>query len=1144
MRKKLMLGLLGGLATGYANAATFSVNSLADSVDAAPGDGVCASAAGVCGLRAAVQEANALQGADIISLPPGIYTLTLVGTSENLGASGDLDISDDLAINGTDPSTTIISAGGGNGMLDRVMQILGAHDAQGVMRPMKVTLRGLTIADGYKFFNGSGGGGICNHCDDKNVVDSASLPTLHLINTVVTNNYDCMGGGGISNFGTLIIDDSRIEGNFGPYGFGGQMGLGGGMGGGILNWGGTVSINRSKISNNVAQSGGAIYNQDTMVPGVVLLADTTISGNKAAMGGGIYNVASGDYNFPARVLAVPGVTINRSTIANNSADLHGGGLYNIGTGTVAVLNSTVSNNVAGTSFFTASSQGGGIYSGGRLLDISSSTISGNESSAARISDALTTESRGGDEIFFNTTDANSDPATSLSARVKIKNSIIGDGASTDDNCNGGGGYAALITSGENNLDSGSSCAFALSNDRSNANPLLDALANNGGLTQTRALFSGSPAINAGSACPSIDQRSFRRDAQCDAGALESGAGGNAAPAPVNTAPLARNGVVSVAAGAMAGGTLVAVDGDRDPISYQLVANAAQGTVTITDAATGAFSYTAQANAIGTDSFTFKANDGRADSNVATIEVRITSLAANIPPVAQGLSLSVAPGAQFFGKLFANDQNTLDVLQYSVVANPTQGAVTISNAETGAFSYTANPGATGVDSFTFKANDGRADSNIATVTIAMVSANVPPVSTPGILSVAPGGSVTSLLRGTDADTRDVLTFSIVSQGTKGTATITNPTTGAVVFTAAAIASGTDTFSFKVNDGTVDSAAAAITVTFAAANTAPIANNGVLNLAPGATTQGTLVARDGNPADVLTYTLVSNGTKGNATLTNAATGAFSYSANANVLGTDTFTFKANDGRADSNVAIFTVNIAIANTAPIASPGILTAIVGRVASGTLGTNDPNREPTTFALINPASQGIVTLLDETTGAFTYVPNERAKGTDSFGFAASRGANVKSVATVMISIAPPPSVVQPLEAKDWALDVEGSTSGKLSAKGLNGAETFVIVDQAAQGVVTLDPLTGAFTYTANPDAKGVDRFTYKIRTASSESNLGTVVLTFKTANAAGAAPAPPGVAESGGGGTSDTLVLMLLLSLWSRKRWLGGLVRRIAIRW
>ena len=70
---------------------------------------------------------------------------------------------------------------------------------------------------------------------------------------------------------------------------------------------------------------------------------------------------------------------------------------------------------------------------------------------------------------------------------------------------------------------------------------------------------------------------------------------------------------------------------------------------------------------------------------------------------------------FAGSLYATDEDG-DALQYIIVANGTLGAATITNTSTGAFTYTPKPGKIGTDTFTYKANDGTADSNISTVTV--------------------------------------------------------------------------------------------------------------------------------------------------------------------------------------------------------------------------------------------------------------------------------------------------------------------------------------------------------------------------------------------------------------------------------------------
>lgn len=90
----LGLVLLGVLLVAPAQATTLTVTSPADDLDVTPGDGVCATAGGLCTLRAAIAEAHALAGADEIILPPNLYVLSLVDA---------LLITDELTITGGAP---------------------------------------------------------------------------------------------------------------------------------------------------------------------------------------------------------------------------------------------------------------------------------------------------------------------------------------------------------------------------------------------------------------------------------------------------------------------------------------------------------------------------------------------------------------------------------------------------------------------------------------------------------------------------------------------------------------------------------------------------------------------------------------------------------------------------------------------------------------------------------------------------------------------------------------------------------------------------------------------------------------------------------------------------------------------------------
>src|SRR5205085_2254341 len=94
--------------------------------------------------------------------------------------------------------------------------------------------------------------------------------------------------------------------------------------------------------------------------------------------------------------------------------------------------------------------------------------------------------------------------------IHISNSIVADG-STNGNCSGD------IQTGGHNLDSDGTCGFHAVSDHSGVDPLLAALADNGGPTDTRALPANSPAVDAGAGCAATDQRGVGRPAggACD-----------------------------------------------------------------------------------------------------------------------------------------------------------------------------------------------------------------------------------------------------------------------------------------------------------------------------------------------------------------------------------------------------------------------------------------------------------------------------------------------------------------------------------------------------------------------------------------------------------------------------------------------------
>src|SRR5262249_10203045 len=146
-----------------------------------------------------------------------------------------------------------------------------------------------------------------------------------------------------------------------------------------------------------------------------------------------------------------------------------------------------------------------------------------------------------------------------------------------------------------------------------------------------------------------------------------------------------------------------------------------------------------------------------------------------------------------------------LLGASLVSGPSHG--TLSFKGDGTFTYTPDANFNGTDSFTYRTNDGRADSNVATVTINVTPVNDAPVASPGSFTTAEDPPLNAAVSASDVD-KDPLTYSVVTQDLHGGSLNLNPATGAFTFSPAQDYNGPASFSYKVNDGTVDSNVATV------------------------------------------------------------------------------------------------------------------------------------------------------------------------------------------------------------------------------------------------------------------------------------------------------------------------------------------------
>ncbi len=370
------------------------------------------------------------------------------------------------------------------------------------------------------------------------------------------------------------------------------------------------------------------------------------------------------------------------------------------------------------------------------------------------------------------------------------------------------------------------------------------------------LQAGSICIDAGVILPGFNDADspwpYEGNAP-DMGAWESGSSG-----PSNNPPVAVNDSYSTdeditlnvaAPGVLSNDT----DADEDPLTAIKVSNPSHGTVTLNS--NGSLVYNPASGYTGTDSFTYQANDGTQNSNTATVTITING--GNTPPVAVNDSYSTsedtnlnvaAPGV--LNNDTDADEDTLTAVQ---ISNPSHGTANLNSD--GSFIYNPDSGYTGTDSFTYQAYDGQDNSNIATVTINISGGdNTPPIAEDDYYSINEDNTLVVyawngvLNNDTDAD-EDPLTAVKISDPSHGTVTLNS--NGSFVYEPDTNYNGTDSFTYRANDGTDNSNIATVTIDIDPRNDAPVlASIGNKSVTEGETLEFTVSATDPED-DPLTY-----------------------------------------------------------------------------------------------------------------------------------------------------------------------------------------------------------------------------------------------------------------------------------------------------
>ncbi|WP_428305558.1 ELWxxDGT repeat protein [Lacipirellula sp.] len=469
-----------------------------------------------------------------------------------------------------------------------------------------------------------------------------------------------------------------------------------------------------------------------------------------------------------------------------------------------------------------------------------------------------------------------------------------------------------------------------------------------------------------------------------------------APAPISTTPGA-----TVAFGDTYEYDPASTSEGLTGVTYSLL-NAPTG-MTI-NAATGAIQWTPTAQQAMTHQFVIRLSDVAGNAALQTVVLTVTGDIVVMPDnytVAEDGTLTV-PAAT--GVL--DNDGSGETLTAVLVTEPANGTLTL-NAD-GSFTYTPDADFFGTDTFTYKAKNGAIEGNVATVTINVTAVSDPPVGvadnyttnedTPLTVPVADG-----VLKNDSDPDDETLTVTVNTAPAHGTLAL-NPD-GSFVYTPAGNYNGTDTFTYRISDGTNTSDPITVTINVTAVNDSPVGvadqytvneeTTLTVNVADG------VLKNDSDPeGDAMTVVVAENPSSG--TLTLNANGSFTYVPAANFQGTVTFKYRVKDATGQSEPVTVTINVVNTNDAPTA-----TADAKTVANdGTTQTvdvlandTDPDGDDLKVTAVTQGSQGGVVAIGTNGANVTYKPASGFTGTETFTYTITDEGGATKTATVTMTV-------------------------------------------------------------------------------------------------------------------------------------------------
>jgi VCBS repeat-containing protein len=482
-------------------------------------------------------------------------------------------------------------------------------------------------------------------------------------------------------------------------------------------------------------------------------------------------------------------------------------------------------------------------------------------------------------------------------------------------------------------------------------------------------------------------------------------------------------------------------------------------------------------------------------------------AVNTLPTASGTSLTLAEDSVATGDLHALSADAdNDTLTYSVAQAPANGTLVI-NAN-GTYSYTPNANFNGTDSFSYRVTDADNATTVATIGLTITPVyDAPNTNGPIAAQQANDSSTFNLAVGNRFADADGATLTYSATGLPAGVTI-DPTSGLISGTLSSSAStqGTDGNGGAAGTGgnysivvtASDGVGGSISQTFVltAVNPAPVASDAAISLGEQSSTSGNLNNYATDPdRDSLSFAIVSPVSNGSLVLD--ANGSFTYTPNNLFVGSDSVTYRVTDADGGTSTAVLVFNVVADNGGPVASGTISTLVAndhgtvnlnvaGAFSDTTVGahltysaSNLPsglNIDPATGIIFGTLNSSASTLAPGGGGNYLVI----ITATDDFARSATQSFTLSAVNTVPIA-----------NNATLTIGEDGVATGNLNnyvSDADGDALTFSTVQQPTHGTLTINALTGVYTYVPNANFNGTDNFIYQVTDADGGFGRSTVI--------------------------------------------------------